>query len=1030
MCVGSSCKMTRLAGILLLLAMLWTGFSPTALEGQSSLDVSQYVHRAWTAQGGSFRGAVESVSQTRDGYIWIGTGFALLRFDGVRFIDWHPDPKGDQLPKAPFYEVLGTKDGSLWVAGTGLAQLKDGKLTRYASLDGIHFSSIVEAPDGTIWAAGTGKPSTYLCSIRNGEAKCFSDSKVLGTWVRSLYEDAAGQLWAGTGTGLWKLQPGPPRHYSQLDEKFRDSDSIIHDISQDSQGRLLLAYDFSIGFLGRDDRIDFDPLRVNGRPVPASHFLTDREGGLWIGAEGVGIVHVSHGKVDTFSKADSLTANTIRGLFQDHEGDIWVATETGLDEFRKPAVPSFTEREGLSSNTALSVLTTRGGDIWVGTENGLDHIEENGVTRLGREQGLPIEHIASLFETSRGRLLVATNIRNGMTWLDNGRVKLIRGTDSGGNVFGVAEDSRGELWMSNRESGLMHLKSDGTLISATPFVKVGAGAYSLAYDPVLDGLWFGGNRGELSLYKNGGIVKRYGSQDGLGEGMLRDIHVDKDGVVWVGTRVGLARLENGKFEVLNHNNGLPCDVIHWMRYDNEHDMWLYTECGLVRISKQDIDAWAVRPSRKVAVLDYYDARDGAENLSDVAYYTPSAAIAKDGRIFFVTSSGIGVLDTKNLSHNTLLPPVHIEEVIADGVSFAPSKQYQLPKHVHQIRIAFTALSLILPEKVQFRYRLKGVDKDWSDPQTTRETSYTNLSPGSYTFEVIACNNDGLWNPTGDSIVVTIPASFEQTLTFRCLLVALFMACTWGVYFWRLQHVRIRLQERMAERLGERERIARDLHDTLLQGFQLLTLVFQASMRHMSSEDPNRKTMGHALGQADKVLVEARNAIRNLRADEDTPQSLSDALSEVASQLPQEMPVEFNLSCTGELKLLNPALREELFRIGQEALINAYQHSGASRIDVDISYGAAHLEIIIRDNGTGITQDLLADGRKGHWGLSGMRERAKSIGGELSIRTGAGTGTMICITVLGKLAYRALESRHRWERFKSFALRKDKFDPRK
>jgi signal transduction histidine kinase/ligand-binding sensor domain-containing protein len=993
-----------------LVSSVLPNFLPSARAVTSSLDVSQYIHSQWTPEGGFFRGNLREITQTTDGYLWIATGFGLLRFDGVRFVDWHP-PNGDPLLGSPLSSVLGTRNGSLWVGGRGLLQIKAGIVTRYPELDQIDVQRIVETKDGAVWAGGADRGSSgkSLCRIQNSKAQCFGDGEFLGNWVRSLYEDRGGRLWAGSAKGLWRIEPGPPQHYSYLNDKFASVDGIIHDISENSDGLLILAYDTEMRFLGQDDQIYNYPLRVEGKQVSAAGFLRDRDGGLWIATSGQGLVHVHDNRVDTFTKPDGLSSTTVHAFFQDREGNIWMASNGSLDKFRKPAITKITEKQGLSNNAVFSVLSTRDGGLWVGTFNGLNKFDGNAIVTLDEKQGLPSSDVVSLFENSKGRFLVTTNTPDGMVWLDGSRATRITGTGGGGNVFAIAEDAQGDLWMSNRESGLMHLRSDGSLIEKTPWKTLGAGAYALAYDPGRQGLWLTGGRGQLTFYKDGRIAERYGSADGFGNGMLRDVQVDKDGAVWVGTSVGLARLMHGKVAVLSHLNGLPCDVVHWMRHDDEQTVWLYTECGLVRVSAQDLAAWTAQPDRKVAVLDFFDAKDGVENMSDVAYYVPLVTKTNEGRLLFGMSSGLGVIDPQHLFHNLLPPPVHVEEIAADGRTFSVAGQVLLPQRIRNLRISYTALSFVVPEKVRFRYQLEGFDKEWREATSIREVNYTNLSPGRYRFHVIACNNDGLWNMQGDWLSFVIPPAFYQTTWFLCVMIGLFLATVWTIFRIRLRTAAAALESQLGERLMERDRIARDLHDTLLQGFQALLLRLHTAMNTIAPDAPAHQIMENALDRADEVLLEGRNRVKDLRSHETGKGNLVEPLETLIEELRELGGPDLRLTVVGEPRTLKFFVADEAYLIAREALGNAMRHSLGSEVLCELHYEENELLLISQDNGVGISSETLASGGKsGHWGLIGMRERARKIDATLTIDSRP-SGTRIELRVPGRSAFASYDT---------------------
>jgi signal transduction histidine kinase/ligand-binding sensor domain-containing protein len=968
----------------------------TPLLAQShTLEVSQYLHMSWTAQGGFFQPGVtsiHSIAQTSDGYLWVPGPDFLLRFDGVRFSEWKP-PANESLPGKPIFRLLGSKDGSLWIGGNGLAELKaDGEFRRYRQLDGTLIEGLIEDRDGGIWAGGgSGQPqSPKLCRFYRGESECYPANSFLGGWAAVLHEDGKGQVWACSSTGIWKLRPGPPLKLASFSEI-----APCDDLNEDSSGTLIFIHEKHAKTLTADGQIALYPTKVDN----PKGLLLDRQGDLWVATIGYGIVHIHEGQADSFTTRDGLSSDAVVQIFQDREGNIWAATTSGLDKFTKPAVPSMTERQGLS-NVAGAVLMDHKNRIWVGTESGLDRLIDGRLIKSTAK--FPADDIRSIFQTSKERMLLATVADRGMVWFDGHRTIRLA-TRSGEDVFGFAEDLRCDLWVASRELGLLHLDGDGKLIETFDHKILGTFGIGLAYDPKRDGLWLTSRVGDLGFFKDGKFVEQYGPKDGLGEGIIRDPQVDKDGGVWASTRVGLAHLKNGRISVLGRKNGLPCDVVHWMRHDKNHNVWLYTECGLVAFSENDLTTWTSEPSHTVAILHYLDNTDGVVNATINGWFTPQTATTIDGRILFVANA-VSILDPGNLNQNTLPPPVHIEEIAADGRGFVGSGRVSLPAKAHSVQIAFTALSFSAPWKVRFRYKLQGYDTDWSSPGALRQATYTNLPPGNYEFHVIACNNNGVWNTTGDTLNFFIPPAFYQALWFRLLMALTAAGLLSALYLYRLKQATAAVQSRLMAQMEERERIARELHDTLLQGFQGITLRVQGVANNIPTQDPLRKMVDDVLDRADGVLREARQRVRKLRRRTTDENDFADRLTKHGEELSKDHTATFTLAIVGEPKVLESTVQDEAYRIVAEALTNAFQHASASKIEAEITYESSALRIRVRDDGVGIDKTVVANGHPDHWGLTGMRERARAIRAELNIWSRESAGTEVELVISASIAY--------------------------
>jgi signal transduction histidine kinase len=385
---------------------------------------------------------------------------------------------------------------------------------------------------------------------------------------------------------------------------------------------------------------------------------------------------------------------------------------------------------------------------------------------------------------------------------------------------------------------------------------------------------------------------------------------------------------------------------------------------------------------------------------------PTLVAASDGRLWFGTNRGVFALDPRRLVTNKEPPSVVITAAVSGSARFVAPAQLDLPALTSGVQIDYTSTSLVAPRRIRFRYKLNGVDQDWQDAGARRQAFYTNLGPGSYRFQVIAVNEDGVWNTTGAGLVITIAPAWYQTKWFLALCVLAAIVALALLFRLRLERMRAQIQGRLQERLLERERIARELHDTLLQGFQGLVLTFQAAMQRIPKGEPAREQMKEALERADEVLAEGRDRVRDLRDSIGVQGNLPLALKEAAEDLAPLHPAQFALTVQGTPRALHPVAMEEAYRIAREALANAYRHAGARKIEAEVDYCAAQLRVRIRDDGRGIDSEVLAKGGvPGHWGMSGMRERAQKLGARLLMRSGSGSGTDIELDIPAAVAYR-------------------------
>jgi len=984
----------RLTQVVVLLST-WLACYSFAFALDPSLEISQYAHSTWKVRDGFARGFIYAIAQTPDGYLWLGTEFGLLRFDGVRAVPWRP-PNG-QLPSNDIPTLLVTRDGTFWIGTTkGLASWKEGKLTTYSEFNGSRIFALLEDRNGTVWAA-------------TREARIFGEN------VGPIDVDAEGNFWVGFDKDSRKWKSGRPQSSEvwdpmHLQPALAELEQLAFLTANDQQLTKSVAAQLESG-----------ASTVLSQHLKPPQILRDRDGGLWVAIPDRGLVHIHQGKTDVFSEADGLSGDTVTGLLEDREGDVWAVTSNGIDRFREYAVPNFSTKQGLSSTKSVAIVGAKDGSVWVATYNGLNRWKDGRISvvnRIGSTQdpGIPKGAPYSLFEDSERRIWVSTVQEFG--YLENNQFVPVRDVH-GGRITSMTEAPAGHLWLAKEEDGLLHL-FQGRVVEKFPWTALGHkddGRVVLA-DPSQHGIWLGFSAGGISYFADGAIRKSYSVAEGLGAGRVNRLRFGPRGALWAATENGLSRIKDDHVTTLTSKNGLPCDKVHWTVDDADHFVWVYTACGLVRIARTEMDAWVDDPSRSVPSTRF-DVSDGVRPQSN-----PSAvhgvSKASDGRIWYVAFDGVSVIDPQHFPFNKLPPPVQIEQVTADRKTYDAAQGLRLPALVRDLSIDYVALSFVAPEEVKFRYKLEGYDNEWQDAGNRRQAIYTNLPPRAYRFRLVASNNSGVWNEEGALLDFSIDPAFYQTSWFRIACVLLLIAMFWAAYQLRVRQLAHQFNMSMEARVSERTRIARDLHDTLLQSFQGLLLRFQLVSQLFTVQPVEAKqTLDSAIDQASEAIGEARDAVQGLRSSAFETSDLAEAVTAMAEELTSdtsspESPA-IDVEVEGPRRDLNATVRDEAYRIAAEALRNAFRHANAKRITVEIRFDPRQFQLRVSDDGKGIDEQAMGRHRHGHFGLHGMRERAGLFGGKLEVWSKRGSGTQLNLSIPGSKAYDLSAGRPWWSK---------------
>jgi signal transduction histidine kinase/ligand-binding sensor domain-containing protein len=987
----------RVTGLLLAAVLLASSTS----HGQQ---LTQYAHTAWRVQEGVFDASPVSIAQTTDGFLWIGTLNGLIRFDGVHFESWND--RLHELHISSALSLLGSSDGSLWIGtSVGLAKLHDGKLSAVTNGD-ARYNSMIEDRKGRIWAARSRIRDNKgpLCEVEGTQVQCHGEHDGLGCQFGNIVaQDNSGTVWVGGETGkVCSWNNGAAAVYAPpaADAACKPS---IQSLSVDVDQSILIGCDGGLRRLEQGRFVPFQSASLDADKLRGSKLLHDRNGGLWIGTANDGLYRVANGVADHFGAADGLSDDNVSALFEDREGNIWVATPEGIDRFHRGSVVSLSSKQGLRGVGGSAVLASRDGHtIWTTGPQGLAAIRDGKITVITRKEGLPGQQVTALLEDDRGVLWMGIDQDLFSYWNGHFSKRVRSDGKPTGMVVAMAEDAKQSIWIvTTGTDRLLRLDPKATTaeviakspapsrITASPNGQI----YLLAF-----------LSGQISVLRDGAVWEDLSLPTGPRTGpslLAYDEHS-----LFVATDAGLYRWKDREWSGLTAKNGLPCEAVQDVVNDEDGGLWLHLACGFVHISKREMDAWSQDTSIRLD-LKLYDALDGAR--AGRGTFEPAHARTANGQLWFAVDSVLQMIDPQNLIHNELPPPVHILRMVADRKTISGTANVTLPALTRELEIDYAALSLVSPEKVRFRYALWGVDKEWQEAGSRREAYYMNLRPGHYQFQVIACNNDGVWNQQGDILDFSIAPAYYQTNWFRALCVVIFLVLLWAAYQLRVHQLAHQFNRTLEARVSERTRIARELHDTLLQSFQGLLLRFQ-SVAKLLPERPAeaRERLDNAIQQAAVAITEGRDAVQGLRSSAFETNDLANAIAAIAEELTKdsaagESPV-IDLEIEGAPRGLNPVVRDEAYRIAAEALRNAFRHSRAQRITVEIRYDKRHFRLRVRDDGKGIDEDAMQRQPSGHFGLPGMRERAEIVGGRLEVWSKPNFGTQAELSIPGTIAY--------------------------
>ncbi len=985
------------------------GTTLSAETGQSSTD---YRIDVWQTSDGLPGNTVTAIQQTQDGYLWIGTLSGLVRFDGVRFQVFG---EASDLPNTRVLCLLAARDGALWIGtdGGGLVRFRDRKFQAFTRTDGLAadtVTALAEDRAGQIWA---GTPAGLDC-WRQG--KIVDQAVVAGVRampISATVVDGGDALWVVAANQLLVRQGDQP-----LGKPAAMDPSSFSSVLTAEAGRSgRLWFGGPNGYVGAVSNDTVHVFREQpGQLLEAIWALCEtRNGDLWAGTANGGLRRLRQGRFTSITTQDGLSDNSVRCLFEDREGSLWVGTVGGgLNRVKPRKLTTFTTRDGLAHNVVMSLAEDSDGTLWVGSNCGGLSARRNGVfAPFNANYLLDNECIWSLLPGREGSLWVGT-------W--GGGLFQIRGKEvrnfplaRPGNdepVVALCENHQGGLWMGTMQGGLRRFHEgrvdDESVTNGRPRHPVTA----LVQEP--DGrLWVGTSGGGLLQIADGHSTA-FTRREGLPSDFIRALHRDAKGTLWIGTVGGLARMAGNRLTAVTRAHGLPDEVISQILEDDQGNFWFGCNQGIFRVPRHELEAVASGRAARVNPIAYGRA-EGMESLECTGGFHPAGLKTRDGRLWFSTVKGLVMVDPANISVNETPPPVVIEQVVVDGVpltpSLAPSEGERVPEGrarggnlvigpgVQRVEFRFTALSLVAPERNRFKYRLDRLENNWVEAGSQRMASYPHLPPGRYVFQVVACNNDGVWNVNGASIPFAVQPYVWQTWWFRALAAAALL----GGGGWMVRTASVRRLRRKLRRLleqhaveKERSRIAQDIHDELGASLTHIALLTEVGRKHRDNPEEVAANLG-------KISVTAREAVRAMDAIVWAVNPRNDSLDHFAnyvSQFAEEFFRPTSIRCRLDVPAdlpehpLSTEARHHLFLAVKEALNNVVRHSGAGEVWLRLSMEDAGLKITVADNGHGIAPATTNPGR--HDGLGNIRKRIEDLGGRFELTTHPSSGTSLVL----------------------------------
>ena len=953
-----------------------------AATALSAASPTGFTRKLWQTQDGLPEQTVQAFAQTPDHYLWIGTTGGLLRFDGARFtlFDQENTP---ELSGNSVFSLLVSRDGSLWIGieGGGLVRYQGGNFRAYGSRDGLSdgfVRALYEDPGGTIWV-GTDNGLLRFVAGRLQRVDGVNGTPAIA--VHAIAGDHLGGLWVG-GSRLLRIAQGDVREYRL---KGDGSQNRVKSILETADHTVWVGTVSGLHRL-RPDSQTFEPVPEIKGTVRVLRQTTD--GTLWMGMIGQGILTMNGQGLNPIKAPDALPSNTVLNVFEDDERNVWIGTQAGLLRLTRTPVRIVPLPQAADSDFG-TIYADRDGSLWVVSTN-VFHMRD-GVVKPYAFPGLAHVPVRNLFRDRAGAMWIGTDGDGIIRVVGN---KILRMTTRDGLVNNfiraILQSHDGSLWIATDE-GLSHWTPHGFINYQ---MRDGLSYFSIRalLEDRNGDLWIGTERGLNRLHR--GVFMHDEATERLSQEKVWAIHEDADGGLWFGARNdGLYRWKQGKLTHYTTEQGLASNSIYQILEDTRGGFWISGPNGISLLNRHELDAVADHQTQHLSLI-LYGISNEVETTQIYGGRQPSGCVDIHGDVWFPSDRGpIHIL--RDAAQRLPFSHVAISQVFVNGRLLPAGQSPLIGPGNGRLEIVYAPILLRSQDGIRFRYKLDGFDSGWTDASTRRVASYTNLPPGKYDFHVEAFDVNNPQAVSEASLAVVQKPHFYRTPLFVIACFLLVAALIFAIYRFRLWQIKMRFEAV----LDERTRVAREMHDTVIQGCASVSALLEA----VSSLGPPENQVAnelieHARTQVRTTIDEARQSVWNLRQKNPSENALGPAMERMCDQISNESGVPIFFELLGKPFVLNQFATHELLMMAREALYNAVQHAKPAKIDIVVQFAKKDVTLEVRDNGSGFDPAIIRSHNGRHFGLVGMRERVHSVGGHFQLESAPGMGAAVRIQI--------------------------------